>query len=92
MKRGLKALAKRLLATYRVIHEEPRLERMWPAGTPEPLTDKNVVRGPDDGRMEKQVELFWDVTDFCLRALQSKVSDLELHTAHVWESHGVSVL
>ncbi len=73
--------------TVRTMREDEHLDKYKPVGAEE------WVEGPNHGRMERQVELYWTLTPSETRqSVEAFVKDLNERTQALWDEAGVSVL
>lgn len=82
----LNDFAEREKAKIGIMHESKRLDETTNIKT------GVVTRGPGHGKMEKQVEVVWDITDYNSNKLKRFISYLEPKIEWYWFKYGVSVI
>ncbi len=77
---------KQVRAKLSTMAEYPHLDRMKKVG------DHEWTIGKDDGRMEKQVELSWNISLLTEKMIQEELKVLREKTESIWSKYGVAVI
>ena len=82
----LNDFAEREKAKIELLHESRRIDESTNTKT------GIVTRGPGHGKMERQVEVVWDITDYNPQKLKRFISYIEPKIEWYWSKYGVSVI
>jgi hypothetical protein len=88
MWRELIDLSRFLSGSVRNINKAPHCDHTYyHYGTPE----QTEVFGPDHGKMERQVEMYWNVLTWKEREIIAQREEFAVRTQSLWDSYGVGV-